>query len=184
MRHHNTLFAARRTAQPAFGGHEAGLHWRGPWWCWQGLACVLSSLSAPTFVGIGALLMRDAHSDHPVFWAALMCIVPLANLLATVVVGQLHHRAAFASRKKVAAVYGLVATASGSVAFTLSGWATHFIQDFVLPMNHAGVGGVAMLASMAVALAYGVASFAHAGVVHAWLGFEYPQHEDPRPALG
>lgn len=177
MRHENAI-AAGRAAQPLAPENldeqalqAGGLRWRGPWWYWQGLACLLSSLSAPTFAGIGALLVRDAHSDHPAFWAALMCIVPLVNLLTAITVNQVHHRRPFATRKHIALVYGVTATAAGAALFMLAGWATHFLGDFVVPMDRDGTGTVAVCASLLLSLAYGAVSFAHAAVVHAWMAF-------------
>lgn len=157
---------------------SAQLQWRRPWWFWQGLACAASTLVAPTFLAIGGLLIRDAHSDHPVFWPSLMFAVALANLLAMAAMNQLHHRRPFTGRKRLAAGYGAFSMLAGCVLFLVLGWATDFLHDFVVPLFGDGASpGKALFWSLALAAAYSLLSFAHAGVLYVWLGFRDPGHD-------
>lgn len=154
---------------------SAQLAWRSPWWFWQGLACAASTCLAPTFVAIGGLLMRDAHSDHPVFWPALMLTVALANLLAMAAMNQLHHRRPFSGRGRLAAGYGAFSMLAGCVLFLLLGWASGFLHDFVVPLfGGGGSPARALFWSLALAAVYSLLSFAHAGVLYVWLGFRDP----------
>lgn len=155
------------------------LQWRSPWWLWQGVACAASTLLAPTFLAIGGLLLRDAHSDHPVFWPSLMLSVALANLLAMVTLNQLHHRRPFTDRKRLAAGYGAFSMLAGGVLFLLLGWASGFLPDFVLPLFGGGGSPLqALFWSLALALSYSLLSFAHASVLYAWLCFRNPGQDD------
>ena len=162
-------------AQPRL---SAQLEWRNPWWFWHGLAFAASTLLAPTFLAIGGLLIRDAHSDHPVFWPALMLVVALANLLAMAAMNQLHHRRPFTGRKRLAAGYGVFSMLAGGVLFLVLGWATGFLRDFVVPLSSDGASpGRALFWSLALAAVYSLLSFAHAGVLYVWLGFRDPEQD-------
>ncbi|MDF3839453.1 hypothetical protein P3W85_41935 [Cupriavidus basilensis] len=154
------------------------LQWRSPWWAWQALSWGAATLAAPTFLTVGALLLRDARSDHPFFWPSLMAIVALANAAAILRINHLHQRAAFTRRRELALRYLGAGMWAGCAMFILLGWSTGVLPDMVAPM--AGTADAASPAmatvpwSVAITLAFGMASIAHAAVLHAWIAFRYP----------
>ncbi|KWH32039.1 hypothetical protein [Burkholderia stagnalis] len=151
------------------------LRWRAPWLAWQLLSWVALTLLAPPFCAIGALLLINPSSDQPLFWAAAMAIVPVANGAAIVAANQRHHRAPFTSRRAVA-WYGFVAGATIAAAlFVLALWLTHAIDALIGPLAAATAGTrPATLAPWiaGVAALFGIASSAHASIAHAWLAFD------------
>ncbi|KDP89173.1 hypothetical protein CF70_011365 [Cupriavidus sp. SK-3] len=158
-----------------------GLLWRRPWWAWQALSFCMATLAAPTFLTIGVLLMRDARSDHPFFWPSLMVIVALANAVAILRINQLHRRAAFTRRRMLAVRYLSCGMSAGCAMFLILGWSTGALPEMVAPVvgtADASAPGIEVaLWSTGIALAFGIASFAHAGVLHAWIGFRHaPRH--------
>ncbi|KVM05442.1 hypothetical protein WL05_05885 [Burkholderia ubonensis] len=149
-------FAARVAHRP--------LRWRAPWLAWQMLSWVALTLLAPPFWTIGALLLINPSSDQPFFWAAAMAIVPVANGVAIVATNQRHHRAPFLRR-----------TAVGGALFVLLLWQSHAIAGLVGPLAASADGtrrAPLALWVAGLAAAFGVASSAHASIVHAWLAFE------------
>ncbi|AOJ66207.1 hypothetical protein WJ32_27840 [Burkholderia ubonensis] len=160
-------FAARLAQRP--------LRWRAPWVAWQMLSWVALTLLAPPFWTIGTLLLINPSSDQPFFWAAAMAIVPVANGVAIVATNQRHHRAPFLRRTTVAVHAFAVATAVGGALFVLLLWQSHAIAGLVGPL--AASADATRRAPLALwvaglAAAFGVASSAHASIVHAWLAFE------------
>jgi hypothetical protein len=139
------------------------LQWRAPWLPAQLLSLFVTTLLAPTFWGIGILLMIDARSDHPFFWPAAMAIVAVANVVAIVCANQRQHRRAFASRGALATYYFAMSALAGSALILLLGWETGALRDFA--------GQIAAL-PIVIAACYSLLSFAHAGLLHAWLAFE------------
>ncbi|KVN94755.1 hypothetical protein [Burkholderia ubonensis] len=124
------------------------LRWRAPWLAWQMLSWVALTLLAPPFWTIGALLLINPSSDQPFFWAAAMAIVPVANG---------------------------VATAVGGALFVLLLWQSHAIAGLVGPLAASADGtrrAPLALWVAGLAAAFGVASSAHASIVHAWLAFD------------
>lgn len=139
------------------------LQWRAPWLRSQLLSLVVTTLLAPTFLGIGILLMIDARNDQPFFWPSAMAIVGLVNFLAIVCVNQRQHRRAFYSRAGLALLYTGVCLPAGSILLLLLGWMTGALVDF---------SGQNAAIALAIAGCYALLSFAHAGIVHAWLAFD------------
>ncbi|RZL66197.1 MAG: hypothetical protein EOP81_01555 [Variovorax sp.] len=152
---------------------RATLERRGARWLSPLLALVVTSLTSPTLLVTGALLARDARSDHPAFWAGLVALVPLGNLMAALAVNAVHARHPFTSRLQVVAVYAMASLFAGGIGFTWLGWETGFMADVLLSARTAaGLPGLAvLLASLGMTAAFSVLSFAHAGVLHAWLVF-------------
>ncbi|KVQ09628.1 hypothetical protein WJ99_19760 [Burkholderia ubonensis] len=151
-------FAARVAHRP--------LRWRAPWLAWQMLSWVALTLLAPPFWTIGALLLINPSNDQPFFWAAAMAIV------AT---NQRHHRAPFLRRTAVALHAFGVATAVGGALFVLLLWQSHAIAGLVGPLAASADGtrrAPLALWVAGLAAAFGVASSAHASIVHAWLAFD------------
>jgi hypothetical protein len=167
--------AGRSARQPA--ARDAALAWRTPLWRWQCLSWLAVTLAAPTSLIIGALLWRDARSDHPLFWPALIALVALVNALTILRINADHRRHPFATRARLAARYFGLCLGLGSAGFLLLGWSTSFLQDFAVPLCRAfGVDDtpsriVSVFFDVVLALLFGVISFAHAGILHAWLGF-------------
>lgn len=142
-------------------------------WLSQLMAFALTSLTSPTLLVTGALLLRDARSDHPAFWAGLVALVPLGNLVAALMVNAAHVRKPFTSRLQVVALYALASLFAAGIGFTWLGWETGFMADVLLSARkNAGLfDPFVVLASLAMSAAYGVLSFAHAGILHAWVVF-------------
>ncbi|MBR8147819.1 hypothetical protein [Burkholderia vietnamiensis] len=151
------------------------LRWRAPWLAWQLLSWCALTLLAPPVWSIGALLLVNASSDQPLFWAFAIAIVPVANGIAIVAANQRHHRMPFTRRSTVALFMFFVATAIGCTLFVLLMWRSHAIPALVGPLAVDG-GDLrpATLACWVAALAatFGVTSSAHASIAHAWLAFE------------
>jgi hypothetical protein len=156
----------------------APLQWRKPWRTWQLASLGTTTLLAPTFWIVGILLMIDAHSDHPLFWPSTMAIVALTNAVAIVFTNQRHHRRPFRGRRQLALCHFGVSMLTGCGLFLLLGCSTGFLQSFaglmtvVLPA--VGATGTTVLGCAAMAAGFGLLSFAHAGMLHAWFAFEDP----------
>lgn len=172
--------AARHAHRAPQGVHAAlpsalPLQWRGPWQAWQLLSWALGTLLAPGFWFVGSLLLVNAHCDHPLFWFSLPAIVLIGNAVAIVHTNQQHHRMAFGRRTTLALRHAVAGMVTGSLLFLLAGWGSGFLPDAVAPMSGAAPGAFQGMAtalwSLASAAAFGFLSFAHAGVLHAWLGF-------------
>jgi hypothetical protein len=169
-----SIGSAQRALEAARAAH---LQWRSPWWAWQLLSLGLATLMAPTFLITCLLLMVDAHSDHPFFWGALPGIVALANAVAIVCSNQRHHRTPFAGRAPLARQHLAMSLGVGCGLFLLVGWSTGFLGDFMPPVLgslHAFGPLATLMGSAALALAFGLLSFPHGGMLHAWLAFEEP----------
>lgn len=136
-------------------------------------------MAAPTFLTIGVLLMRDARSDHPFFWPSLMGIVAAANAVAILRINHLHRHAAFTGRVALALRYSCAGMSSGCAMFLVLGWGTGVLPEMVAPMAGTVDAAAPVVAtapwSAAIAVLFGVGSFAHAGVLHAWIGFCHAQ---------
>ncbi|WP_232833600.1 hypothetical protein [Paraburkholderia kururiensis] len=151
------------------------LRWRMPWLAWQSLSWAVLTVLAPPFWAVGMLLVINAHSDQPLFWAATMAIVPIAHGIAIVMVNQLHHRARFTSRRAVALRFFLVSMAVCCVLFVAALWATGAGDALLRPLVETAPGtriDTLVLPAACVAAAFGISSSAHASIVHAWLAFE------------
>jgi hypothetical protein len=183
----STAASVRVPVQPRFQGASApghrkrptpALRWRGPWWAWQLVSLVIATLTAPTFLLVGSLLLIDSHSDHPFFWWSLPAIVASGNAIAILHTNQQHHRRPFINRRSLARHHAATGAMAGAGLFLLTGWTSGFLSDFATSM--AGISGAvtpvaaAALWSVALAGAFGLLSFAHAGTVHAWLGYRAP----------
>jgi hypothetical protein len=159
------------------------LQWRTPWRPVQLLSWSLSTLLAPPFWVIGILLMIDSHSDHPFFWPSLMVIVAIGNSVAILATNQRHHRRPFTARLSVALLYFVVSMLMGVVLFLMVGLSTGALQDFVGPMSAALPAAGPMMAttlwSAAIAAGFGLLSFTHASLMHAWFAFEMQQPQRP-----
>ncbi len=172
--------AASRSAVPGSrhtGGSLAAmpLQWRTHWLAWQFLSWISGTLLAPPFWMVGILLMINAHSDQPFFWSLTMAIVPVTNAIAIVHANQRHHREPFTARWQVGLHYFIAGMLTGCALFMLMGWYTGALQGLVEPLVVTmGASGPAatVLWSGTVIAAFGVLSFAHAAVLHAWLAFE------------
>jgi len=151
------------------------LQWRAPWQAWQFLSWVTVTLLAPPFWIIGVLLMINAHSDQPFIWLAVMATVAITNVVAIMHTNQRHHRRPFRGYMPLALHYFCVSMATGSALLLLLIWSTGVLQDFAGPLA-TSAGAVNPLASMlwtaAVTAGFGLLSFTHASVLHAWLAFE------------
>lgn len=163
-----THAALVKTTQPkkrprAASAARYPLQWRSPWLRAQLLSLLTTTVTAPTFWGIGILLMIDARNDQPFFWPSAMAIVAVTNLVAIVCANQRHHRRAFCSRAALALFYLGVCIPAGAGLLLMLGWMTGALHDFA--------GQNAAIPFM-IAGCYAVLSFAHAGIVHAWLAFD------------
>jgi hypothetical protein len=175
---HHRIAAADLDNAPGIQRHAFAaepLQWRAPWQAWQFLSWVTVTLLAPPFWMIGVLLMINAHSDQPLFWPATMAIVAITNVMAIMLTNQRHHRRPFAGHMPLALHYFSVSMATGGALLLLLIWGTGILQDFAGPLA-ATAGAVSPLAAMlwtaAVTASFGVLSFTHASVLHAWLAFE------------
>lgn len=139
------------------------LQWRTPWLRSQLLSLLVTTLLAPTFWGIGILLVIDARNDQPFFWPSAMAIVALVNFFAIVCINQRQHRRPFVSRAGLALFYTGVCLPAASALLLLSGWMTGALADF---------SGQNAMIPLAIAGCYAIVSFAHAGLAHAWLAFD------------
>jgi hypothetical protein len=170
--------APARQRKNSYAAVQQPLQWRAPWLTSQLLSLFVATLLAPTFWGIGTLLMIDARSDHPFFWPAAMAIVALTNVIAIVCANQRHHRRAFTGRAALAMYYFCVSMLTGGALFLLLGWSTGALHDFAGPMaatqSAVGASAATMLWSLVIAAGFSVLSFTHAGILHAWLAFEAP----------
>lgn len=152
------------------------LQWRSPWWAWQFLAWSVATLTAPTFLLIGSLLLINSHSDQPLFWWSLPVIVAIGNAVAMLRINQLHHRDPFTDRQTLARRYAGTSMTVGATLFLLVGCISGLLPD-VLPRLASAAGasfptGTAAVWGAALAALFALLSFAHAGAVHAGLGFE------------
>nr|WKF56252.1 hypothetical protein HUO10_000702 [Paraburkholderia busanensis] len=150
------------------------LRWRMPWLAWQMLSWFALTLLAPPFWIIGALQMINPHSDQPLFWNALMAIVPLAGGITIVLTNQQHYRMPFHSHRAAALFYFQRSMALSCALVLLLLWSTHAIDDLVAPLAIASPGSrpaaLAMWMTGLVA-AFGISSSLHASILHVWLAF-------------
>lgn len=175
-----STMSSRRTALATPGDARglpapALLQWRAHWLAWQFLSWTSVTLLAPPFWMIGILLMINAHSDQPLFWSLTMAIVPVANAVAIVHANQRHHRRPFSARWQVSLHYFGAGMLTGCTLFMLIGWYTGALQGLVEPLVVTMVASspaAIVLWSGAVIAGFGVLSFAHASMLHAWLAFE------------
>lgn len=162
----------RRSAAPA------PLQWRRPWQAWQVVSWLAVTLLAPPFWVIGVLLMINAHSDRPFFWPSAMAVIAIANLVAIVHANQCHYRQPFIRRNQLARRYFGTAMLTGGALFVLLLWSTGILQDFAEPlattMGTTDPASATVLWTAIATVGFGVLSFAHAGMLHAWLSFEVP----------
>ncbi|MDN7902968.1 hypothetical protein QZM18_02370 [Burkholderia diffusa] len=165
---------AGRLPPAAFAAPRRSLRWRAPWLVWHLLSWVVLTLLAPPIWTIGTLLLIDASCDQPLFWTLAMAIVPVANGAAIVAANQRHHRVPFTRRSTVALYLFFVAMAVGCALFVLLLWRSHAIASLVGPLALTTDGThPATLAFWVAGLTamFGVTSFAHASIAHAWLAF-------------
>lgn len=150
---------------PATARHMARpmppLQWRRPWWAWQLLSWVLTTMTAPTVMLIGSLLLINSRSDHPLFWWSLPVIVAVGNATAILRINQLHQRDPFTDLRTLARRHAVVGTLSGATLFLFAGWVSGFLPDIATPVSSAGL-----------TIAFSMLSFPYAGAVHAGLGFQ------------
>jgi hypothetical protein len=169
----NLTTASRHPARPV-----SPLQWRSPWWAWQLLSWNLATLTAPTFLVIGGLLVINPHSDHPLFWWSLPGIVAISNAMAILCTNQQHHRDPFTDRQALARRYAVAGMLAGAMLFLLVGSTSGFLSEIVGPLSGAATAAfpaiTTSLCSAAAAVAFGALSFTHAGVLHSTLGFEVP----------
>lgn len=162
--------------------HPAGpippLQWRSPWWAWQLLSWALATLTAPTFLIIGSLLLINPHSDHPLFWWSLPGIVAIGNATAILCLNQKHHREPFTDRQALARCHVVIGTLTGATLILFMGSISGFLSEIVGPLSGAANAALpainTTLCSVAVSIAFSVLSFTHAGGLHSRLGFEVP----------
>lgn len=150
------------------------LHWKSPWWAWQLLSLALTTVTAPSFLIVGILLAIDSHSDHPLFWLSLPCIVVFSHAAASTTVNQRHHRQAFTHLHQVAAAYNTRIFLCGAL-FLFTGYSSGFLPDFIAPLinNDSALTPVitTVLWSVVMAAVFAFLSFFHAGFIHARLVF-------------
>lgn len=157
----------------------SALHWRAPWQACLPASWLMATAMAPSFWLVGTLLAIDARSDHPAFWFSLPGIVALVNAVSIARINQRQHRQPYACRETLALHYRSMSRHLGSALFLAVGWGSGFLPDITWPAAH----GPATLAAIANALLwnlllawfFGWLSFAHAGGVHARIGFVYPE---------
>lgn len=151
------------------------LHWKSLWWAWQLLSLAVTTLCAPAFLIVGILLAIDSHSDHPLFWLSLPCIVAFSHAVAGIHVNQRHHRLAFTHFRQVATVYNTHLFLCG-ILFLLAGYSSGFLPDFIAPLinNDSALTPfiTTVLWSVVLAMAFAFLSFFHAGFIHAQLVFQ------------
>lgn len=152
------------------------LRWRGPWWAWQLLAWVIATVTAPTFLIVGWALLINAHSDHPLFWWSLPVIVAIGNATAILCINQQHHRKPFTERQTLARRHVVVGSLIGASLFLLVGLISGFLPDVAIPLSNAAnttfPAFTSALCNAGLAIVFALLSFAHAGAVHATLGFQ------------
>lgn len=153
------------------------LQWRDRWWAWLPTSWILTTLLAPTFWIIGILLVLDSRSDHPTFWPLLMGSVALTHAAAIVCINQRQHRKAYVCREGLAQHYCGVSQRIGAVCFLVAGWSSGFLPDVTLPTARIHFSPVtaatALMWNLLLAWLFSLGSFAHAGAIHARLGFVY-----------
>jgi hypothetical protein len=148
------------------------LLWRTPWLAWQILSWVTVTLLAPTFWVTGILLMINSHSDQPFFWPSMMAIVAITNVVAILHTNQHHFRRPFTGHMRLALHYFGVCVLTGSVLFLLLAWSTGILHDLVAPLASTVDAPAPLVWTAVVTAAFGLVSFAHASVLHAWFAFE------------
>lgn len=169
-------------ASPAAGAWTAPnapstLHWRAPWRTCQVASWTLATVTAPTFWLTGLLLAINSRSDHPAFWVSLMGIVAFVNAATIMRINQRQHRCEYACRETLARHYLGMSQRMGAALFLACGWASGFLPDLTLPAAHAHASlaavSAALMWNVLLAWLFSLGSFAHAGVVHARIGFAY-----------
>lgn len=173
--------AKRSTDSPA-----TRLCGRTPVALWSLLSWLAVTLTAPTAWIIGALLWRDARSDHPFFWPALIVMVALVNALAILNIGLRQRRRPFATRARLAASYFRLSLILASAGFLFLGWSTGFLRDFSVPLARAlglpdASGSLLLILDAMLAVLFALLSFLHAGTLYAWLGFRQDADRDVWP---
>ncbi|MBN9408172.1 hypothetical protein [Variovorax sp.] len=152
------------------------LQWRGPWWAWQLLVWAIATITAPTVLIVGSALLINAQSDHPLFWWSLPAIVAIGNAAAILTINQQHHREPFTDRQALARRHVVISAVTGATLSLLVGTVSGFLSDVIAPLsNAANVAFPALastLCSAGLAIIFALLSFAHAGAVHAALGFK------------
>lgn len=154
------------------------LKWRGPWWAWQLLAWVIATVTAPTFLLLGGLLLVDARSDHPLFWGSLPAIVAIGNAAAILSINQQHHREPFTDARVLARRHVFIGTVASAALFLLAGMVSGFLPDLVPTLVSPGTAFPVLsmtLWSVGLAAIFAILSFPFAGAVHAGLCFELDQ---------
>jgi hypothetical protein len=169
--------AADRLVRAKYGRGQAispaRLVWRSPWPAWQLLSWAVVTIIAPPFWIIGVLLMINPHSDCPLFWPSVMGVTAVANAVAIIYANQCHHRLHFTTLAQPRVRYFGAAAFSGCVLFLLLAWATGAFQDLSAPLTSSMGDSVPTdLWAAAITVVFGVLSFAHASVLHAWLAFK------------
>ncbi|WP_447774150.1 hypothetical protein [Variovorax boronicumulans] len=153
------------------------LHWRDRWWAWLLASWILATLLAPTFWIIGILLALDSRSDHPAFWPLLMFSVALTHAVTIACVNQRQHRKAYVCREGLARHYCGISQRIGAVCFLVTGWSSGFLPDVTLPTTQfhfsLATAATALMWNLLLAWIFTLGSFAHAGAIHARLGFSY-----------
>ncbi|WP_297352523.1 hypothetical protein [Paraburkholderia sp.] len=102
----------------------------------------------------------------------MMAIVAVTNAVAILHTNQRHHRRPFTGYRRLALHYFGVCVFSGSVLFLLLAWSTGILQDFAAPLASAVGTPSPLVWTAALTAAFGIVSFAHASVLHAWSAFE------------
>ncbi|MDF3831998.1 hypothetical protein P3W85_03360 [Cupriavidus basilensis] len=120
------------------------------------------------------MLSIDAHCDHPFFWWSLPAIVAIGNAAAILRTNRRHHCHAFTSSSVLARHHLGTALTAGGTLFLLAGWTSGFLPDITGAISGAHNVSMATPGSIALAVVFGLFSFAHAGALHAWLCFRSP----------
>ncbi len=156
--------------------HYLGLQYRRPVWLWHLLAWLAGTLTSPSFLLAGGLLLNDARSDHPLFWWSLPAIVALSNAVSIQVVRQAHRRSRFSDRNAIRRRHASLAHACTSGLFLLSGCVSGFLPDMVPALfNTAGLSWPLLadaLGCMLLACAFTLLAHPLPGGLHALLAYE------------
>lgn len=182
---HASRHALTRGATPIASAPPVPLQRRGMGWTWHLLCWAIATVTAPTFLLFSSLLLINSHSDHPFFWWSLPAIVGIGNAAAILRVNQIHHHQPYTDPSPLAWRHAGVSMATGATLFLLTGWISGFLPDVAPSLaNAASTSAPALTTALWIAVlttAFGVLSFAHAGIVHACIGFHSPDARYERP---
>lgn len=99
----------------------------------------------------------------------------LGNAIAILCINQQHHRKPFTDSRTLVTRYVAISATLGAALFLFVGTVTGFLPDIAVPLSNASnttfPAFTAALWSAAAAIAFGILSYSHAGIVHASLCF-------------